>query len=150
MLIRVDLARIIIRENGESQVIVLKEREGDRHFPILIGLSEAIAIDRRVKGIDPPRPLTHDLMSLIIQSLDAELDRVVISDLKNHTFFATLIIRRNGDLIPIDARPSDAIALGVNNDTPLYVEESVLRTVCAPEESDQNEPGSDDEYHTDG
>jgi hypothetical protein len=147
MLVRVDLARIIIRETGESQIIVLKERDGERHFPILIGLSEAIAIDRRVKGIEPPRPLTHDLMGLIIKSLDADLDRVVISDLRNHTFFATIIIRRNGDLIPVDARPSDAIALGVNNDTPLFVEESVLEAVCAPEDEDEDEDGQDTDDH---
>ncbi len=139
MLVRMDLARIIIREESDSQIIVLRERDGERHFPILIGLNEAIAIDRRVKGLEVPRPLTHDLMAKIIESLDAELEQVVVSDLRDHTFYATLVIRRNGDLIPVDSRPSDAIALGIANNTPIYVEEQVLRAVCAPEESDPEE-----------
>ena len=112
MLVRMDLARIIIRETGESQIIVLRERDGNRHFPILIGLSEAVAIDRRVKGIEAPRPLTHDLMARIIESLEAELEQIVISELREHTFYAKLMIRRNGELISVDSRPSDAIALG--------------------------------------
>lgn len=131
MLVQVDLARVIIRETADSQIIVLRERDGDRHFPILIGLTEAVAIDRRVKGIETPRPLTHDLMARIIEGLDGELEKIVISDLREHTFFATLMIRRNGDLIPVDSRPSDAIALGVTRQTPLFVEESVLHAVCS-------------------
>ncbi|MCH8868067.1 MAG: bifunctional nuclease family protein [Proteobacteria bacterium] len=139
MLIRMDLARIIIRENGDSQIIVLRERDGDRHFPILIGLNEAVAIDRRVKGIEAPRPLTHDLMARIIASLDGDLEKIVVNDLRDHTFYATLMIRRNGDLITIDSRPSDAIALGVTNDTPLYVEDHVLQAVCLPDDGDDEE-----------
>ena len=136
MLVRMDLARIIIREQVDSQMIVLRERDGDRHFPILIGLNEAVAIDRRIKGIEPVRPLTHDLMANIIDHLDGTLEKVVVSDLRDHTFYATLVIRHNGDLIPVDSRPSDAIALAVANETPLYVEEEVLRAVWAPEEPD--------------
>ncbi len=139
MLVRMDLARIIIREQAESQMIVLRERDGDRQFPILIGLNEAVAIDRRIRGIETPRPLTHDLMSRIIESLDARLDKVVVSDLRDHTFYATLVIRCNGEQVSVDARPSDAIALGVANDTPIYVAEQVLRAVWAPEESDSDE-----------
>ncbi len=139
MLVRMDLARIIIREQADSQVIVLRERGGDRHFPILIGLNEAIAIDRRIRGAQPPRPLTHDLMAKIIDSLDAELEKVVVNDLRDHTFYATLVIRRNGEVITVDSRPSDAIALGVANDTAIFVEEQVLRAVCSPEEPDADD-----------
>lgn len=130
MLVQMDLARIIIMENGDSQVIVLKERSGDRHFPILIGINEALAIDRRVKGIPMQRPLTHDLMANIIEQLDADLEKIVISELRDHTFYAKLIVRRNGDLVEIDSRPSDAIALGVAKQTPIFVEEDVLQKVC--------------------
>jgi len=129
MLVQMDLARIIIVENGDSQVIILREREGERHFPILIGISEALAIDRRLKGIQMPRPLTHDLMSDILDQLGAELERIVISDLREHTFFAKLVVRRNGHVVEIDARPSDAIALGVSKQTPIFVDEEVLRKV---------------------
>ncbi|MHC4065543.1 MAG: bifunctional nuclease family protein [Planctomycetota bacterium] len=124
MLVQMDLARIIIMESGDSQVIVLKERNGDRH------INEALAIDRRVKGIQMQRPLTHDLMASIIELLDADLEKIVISELRDHTFYAKLIVRRNGDLVEIDSRPSDAIALGVTKQTPIFVAEEVLRKVC--------------------
>ncbi len=122
MLVQMDLARIVIMENGDSQIIILKERDGDRHFPILIGINEALAIDRRLKGIQMQRPLTHDLMADILEQLDAHLEKIVISDLRDHTFFAKLIVRRNGDLVEIDSRPSDAIALGVHKQTTIFVD----------------------------
>jgi bifunctional DNase/RNase len=129
MLVRMDLARIIIVESAESQVIILKERDGDRHFPILIGISEALAIDRRLKGLTTPRPLTHDLMASIIEKLEAKLERIVINDLRDHTFYAQLIVRQNGQLLEIDSRPSDAIALGAAAGTPIFVADHVLREV---------------------
>jgi bifunctional DNase/RNase len=129
MLVRMDLARIIIVESAESQVIILKERDGDRHFPILIGMNEALAIDRRLKGLMTPRPLTHDLMAAIIEKLEAKLERIVINDLRDHTFYARLIVRQNGQLLEIDSRPSDAIALGAAAGTPIFVADHVLREV---------------------
>ena len=136
MAVRMDLARIIIRETGDSQIIVLKEREGSRHFPILIGIYEALAIQRRIKGEPTQRPLTHELMSRIIEGLNGELERIVISDLKDHTFFATIVIRRNGEMVSIDSRPSDAIALGAATNAPIFVEDQVLRAVCLPDEDE--------------
>ncbi len=130
MEVRMDLARIVISDTSEQQIIVLREAEGDRQFPIVIGVSEALAIDRRVKGIVTPRPLTHDLLASVISHLGGELERIVVNDLRDHTFFAKLFIRCNGGLIEVDARPSDAIALGVASDTPIYVAESVLEQVC--------------------
>ncbi len=135
MEVRVDLARIVINDTSEQQIIILKERDGPRQFPIVIGLTEAIAIDRRVKGIVTPRPLTHDLLANVIADLDGELEKIVVHDLRDHTFYAKLVIRRNGVLVEVDARPSDAIALGVGSDTPIYAEETVLQQVCnQPEE----------------
>ncbi len=130
MEVRVDLARIIIQDNSDQQYIVLKEREGDRSFPIVIGDNEANAIDRRLKKQKLSRPMTHDLLSTIIERLDGELEKIVIHDLKEHTFFAKLVIRQDGRVVEIDSRPSDAIAIGVANETPLYVEDAVLREVC--------------------
>ena len=130
MEVRMDLTRIIIREDTDQQIIILTERDGERQFPIMIGTVEGLAIDRRVKGLTTPRPMTHDLMANLIDKLDCELERIVIHDLVEHTFFAKLVVRRNGSLVEIDARPSDAIALGVASDTPIYVEESVLQDVC--------------------
>jgi bifunctional DNase/RNase len=126
MLIRMDLARTIIMETSDSQVIVLKERDGERQLPILIGMNEALAIDRRLKGLRTPRPMTHDLLQDLIERLECELERIVISDLREHTFFATLVIGRDGQTIEVDSRPSDAIALGVAGGTPIFVESHVL------------------------
>ncbi len=129
MLVQMDLTRIVISETGDSQIIWLQERGGERQFPIMIGITEALAIDRRIKGIQTPRPLTHDLMANIIDQLDGDLEKIVISDLREHTFYARLVVRRNGDLLEIDSRPSDAIALGVTSQTPIFVDEDVLRKV---------------------
>ncbi len=130
MEVRMDLARIVINDSSEQQIIILKERDGERQFPIVIGVTEAIAIDRRLKGIITPRPLTHDLLASVIGDLGGELEKIVVHDLRDHTFYAKLVIRRKGEVVEVDARPSDAIALGVANDTPIYAEERVLQQVC--------------------
>lgn len=130
MEVRMDLARIVINDTSEQQIIVLKERGGSRQFPIVIGGNEAWAIDRRVKNITTPRPMTHDLLANVIRDLDAELEKIVVHELREHTFYAKLVIRHNGSVVEVDSRPSDAIALGVAGDTPIYVEDNVLRQVC--------------------
>lgn len=128
MPVEMKLSRIIISEINEQQVIYLKEVDGTRQFPILIGLFEATSIDRRVKAEKLSRPLTHDLLVTIVEALRAELDSVVISELRDHTYFAKLRIRHNGELLEIDSRPSDAIAVAVtcNPHLPIYVAEEVL------------------------
>ena len=128
MPVQMKLSRIIISEINEQQVIYLREVDGDRQFPILIGIFEATSIDRRVKDYEPPRPLTHDLLVNSIEILGGELDSVVITELKEHTYFANLRVRYEGELIEIDARPSDAIAVAVTckPHLPIYVSEDVL------------------------
>ncbi len=128
MPIQMRLSRIIISEINDSQVIYLQEVDGDRQFPILVGIFEATSIDRRVKNYRPPRPLTHDLLVNIVEQMGGELDSVVISDLRDHTYFAKLRVRRKGEVIDIDARPSDAIAVAVTCDPqlPIFVSEDVL------------------------
>jgi hypothetical protein len=130
MEVRMDLARIVISDTSEQQIIVLREHAGTRQFPIVIGVSEALAIDRRVKEISTPRPLTHELLASVIRDMGGELEKIVIHDLRDHIFYAKLVIRRNGELIEVDSRPSDAIALGVASETLLYVDDSVLSQVC--------------------
>lgn len=129
MPVQMELSRIVINEITDEQVIYLKEVEGDRSFPILIGIFEATSIDRRVKGIAPPRPLTHDLLVSLCENLGGELESVVITDLRDHTYFAKLRIKHEGELIEVDSRPSDAIAVAVTCDPPLpiYVSEEVLQ-----------------------
>ena len=128
--IEMELSRIIIQETSDTQIIVLKEKGGERSFPISIGIAEAFAIDRRLKGIPTPRPLTHDLIQSLIVEMGGQLERVIINDLREHTFIATLIIRRDGEVIEVDSRPSDAIAVGIANNTPIFVAEHVLDEVC--------------------
>lgn len=131
MPVQMELSRIIISEINDQQVIYLKEVDGNRTFPILIGIFEATSIDRRVKHYQSPRPLTHDLVCSIVDNLGAEIQDVVISELKEHTYFARLRLRFEGELIEIDARPSDAIAVAVTCEpaVPIYVSEDVLEDV---------------------
>jgi hypothetical protein len=126
-----ELARIVINDVGDQQIIYLREVDGPRMFPILIGLFEATSIDRRVKGEIPTRPLTHDLLKNSIQELGGEVQDVVINNLMDHTYYAVLRIRVRGELMEVDSRPSDAIALSVHFDPvlPIYVEDSILGEV---------------------
>ena len=129
MPVQMQLSRIIMSETIQHQVIYLKEVDGLREFPILIGDYEAKSIDRRVhKPFEPPRPQTHDLVLNVIEQLGGELDSVLISDLRDGTYFALLRVRREGEMIEIDSRPSDAIAVAYTSDPPLpiYVDEGVL------------------------
>lgn len=126
MEIKVELARIIINESIDQQIIVLKELDGDRAFPVVIGMNEILAIDRRLKNIELPRPMTHDLLGSVISELGGELQKVVVNDLRNHTFYAILYIDLDGETVEIDSRPSDAIALAVGLDAPLYVDDQVF------------------------
>ncbi len=128
MPVHMELARIIISEIDDRQVIYLREVDGTRTFPILIGIFEATSIARRVKGEVAQRPLTHDLIVSVAEELGGDPHSVVISELKDHTYFARLRIAYEGELIEIDARPSDAIAVAVTCDPhlPIYVSEEVL------------------------
>ncbi|QEG34318.1 bifunctional nuclease family protein [Bythopirellula goksoeyrii] len=131
MPVAMELARIVISEVTSEQVIWLREIDGQRMFPILIGIFEATSIDRRVKGFEAPRPLTHDLLVNAVDAMGGEFQDVVINELKEHTYFAQLRVRHEGELIEIDSRPSDAIAVAVscNPQLPIYVSEDVLHDV---------------------
>lgn len=151
MTVRMELSRILIREMTDMQIIELTEVGGERKFPIVIGLPEAFAIERRLKGIEIPRPQTHDLLASVIEQLGGTLKQIVISNLAEGTFFAKLVIQRNGEEIEVDSRPSDAIALGVAEDVPIYVAEHVLEQTDADAaklfepESDEFELDEDDD-----
>ncbi len=136
MPVPMELSRIIISEVNDQQVIYLKEVDGERAFPILIGIFEATSIDRRVKGHPSPRPLTHDLIVSVVENLGGEFQDVIINELKDHTYFAQLRVRHDGELVEIDARPSDAIAVAVTCSPPLpiYVNEDVLNDVLGEQQ----------------
>jgi bifunctional DNase/RNase len=126
MPVHMELKRIIINEVHDQQVIMLREVDGERSFPIVIGIFEATSIDRRVRGIESPRPLTHDLLASVIDYLGGDLQDIFISELSEHTYFAKLRIRKDGEIIEVDCRPSDAIALAVTAKVPIFVAEDVI------------------------
>jgi len=127
-----DLARLVIVDSDDEKMsmVVLRETDGERAFPILIGNNEAYAIDRRSKHQAPPRPMTHDLIERILGTLGCDLEQVVISELRDATFYAKLVVRSDGDLIEVDSRPSDALAVAAGSETPIFVDDSVLNEVC--------------------
>lgn len=128
-MVRVELAAIVINERSDEQVIALREVEGERQFPIVIGMFEAFAIDRLVKGRTSERPLTHDLMAALVTKLGAKVVRVSIDDLRDETFYASVVLRREpDDEVAVDARPSDAITLALKLQVPIFVAERVLDT----------------------
>ncbi|MBX3364440.1 MAG: bifunctional nuclease family protein [Phycisphaeraceae bacterium] len=143
-----ELARILIRELTDFQLIELREvvespdeapdePSSARSFPIVIGLPEAQAIERRLKGLSIKRPQTHDLLASVITHLGGTLVSITINDLSEETFYATLDIRAaDGELIHVDSRPSDAIALGIAGDVPIFVAEHVLE-LASRDPSDQ-------------
>lgn len=139
-MIRMELSRVLIRETDDTHLVELREAEVDedeaRVFPIVIGLTEAAAIERRLMGQTPPRPQTHELLADVIESLGYELAEVVINDLVHDeldrgTFFARLHLTpmAGGAMVDVDSRPSDALALGAAHDVPIYVEDHVLDEV---------------------
>jgi len=127
------LKRIIINEAGEQQHIELKEVDGERRFTIVIGAYEAEMIERRVKKIASARPLTHDLIVSAVSEMGGELRDIVISELREHTYYAKLRVFLSGEMIEIDSRPSDAIAVAVAAEVPVYVADDVLEAACREE-----------------
>lgn len=107
-------------------IIVLRDRDGDRVLPIWVGVFEANAIALQIENIATPRPMTHDLLRNVIDDLDAEVRRVVVSDLKENTFYAVIYLAIGDDVVAVDARPSDAIALALRTRAPIFVEEYVI------------------------
>jgi len=109
-----------------QRVVILKEKMAERYLPIWIGPAEADAIAVKLQGVTPPRPLTHDLLSDVIKKLGATIESINVCDLKNDTFYARVILNVDGGQIEVDSRPSDALALAVRAEVPIYADESVL------------------------
>ena len=107
-------------------IIILRDREGQRVLPIWVGIFEANAIALQMENVSTPRPMTHDLLRNVIEDLKGQVTKVLISDLKDNTFYALIYVEVAGDLVAIDARPSDAIALALRTHAPIFVEETVI------------------------
>lgn len=130
-MVEVQVVNVAIDLKTKMPVIVLQEKKGEKTLPIWIGLFEAQAIALALENIKPPRPLTHDLAKSLIEKLRGKVDRVVINDLRNNTFYARIIMRQNGENFQIDSRPSDAIALALRLKVPIFIEEMVLNKAAS-------------------
>ena len=135
-----------------QRVVILKEKMTERYLPIWIGPAEADAIAVKLQGVDPPRPLTHDLLNNIISTLGASVDSIVVNDLKNDTFYAKVILSVDGGQVEVDSRPSDALALAVRAGVPVYVDDSVLDKASILLDKETGKPlvGEREEGETDG
>ena len=129
-MVEVELSRIVIDETSDEQIIVLKEKGGGRSFSIVIGIFEALAINRIVNEKTYPRPLTHELAISMLHTLGTKITRCLVSDLKKGTYYAILSLEQNGTTYEVDARPSDAITLALHEKTPIFVEDSVMDSVA--------------------
>jgi bifunctional DNase/RNase len=134
-MIEVTIDSIRVSLMSQHRIVVLKEESGARFLPIWIGPFEADAITLQLQGVDAPRPLTHDLLKTVIETLGGEVLHIVISALEKNTYFARIVLDVDGDTVEVDSRPSDAIALGVRVNAPIYVADEVMEAAgLKPEE----------------
>jgi uncharacterized protein len=130
---------LILEHKTQQNIVILREAEGERILPIWIGSGEAQAIRRILSDETFPRPLTHDLIHIVIEGLKARISRVVIADLRENTFYATIYVEREGQVLSIDARPSDSIALALRSKAPIYVNEDLLQPPPQQESAEAGE-----------
>lgn len=130
-MVRVELSRLVLNERSDEQVVCLREVDGERELPIVIGLFEALAIDRALKELVSERPLTHDLVGAVLNQLEAHLAFVVIDDLREETYFAKLALTRGKQELTVDARPSDAIALALKHEVPIFIADRIMNGACS-------------------
>ena len=142
MQIEMTIKGLMVDPITNMPIIILRDKDGQRVLPIWVGVFEANAIALQIENVTTPRPMTHDLLRNVIQDLQANIVKIVVSDLKENTFYALIYIQRNGDLIAIDARPSDAIALALRARAPIFVEEVVIDNArsldISPEKADSD------------
>jgi uncharacterized protein len=138
MEIEMKIRGLMVDPSTNAPIVILKDVQGDTVLPIWVGLYEANAIALEVEKATTPRPMTHDLLKNLVQGLNATVQRVVVTELKNDTFYAVLWLEQDGETVTIDCRPSDALALALRADCPIYVDEDVLRVAkVIPNPTDQ-------------
>ena len=140
MLIEMTIKGLMVDPVTNMPIVILKDKDGERVLPIWVGIFEANAIALQIENVATPRPMTHDLLRNIIADLEGQVDRVVVCDLKDNTFYAVIHLTVRGERVAIDARPSDAIALALRTRAPIFVEDTVIdhaKTVdFTPEKND--------------
>jgi uncharacterized protein len=127
MLVQVKVERVTLDTATSRFVVILKDEKQNRWLPIVVGSTEAQAIALQLENISPPRPLTHDLLKNVLNTIKTNINRIVVNDLRENTYFALIEIQKNGDSTDIDARPSDAIAIALRMQAPIFVDESVMQ-----------------------
>jgi bifunctional DNase/RNase len=139
MQIEMTVKGLIIDPITNMPIVILRDKEGQRVLPIWVGPSEANAIAVQLENMPTPRPMTHDLLKNVIHDLKADIQKIVVSDLKENTFYALIYLKVNGEALAVDSRPSDAIALALRSRAPIFVEDKVIdhaRTDMTPEKDD--------------
>ena len=140
MQIEMSIKGLMVDPLTNSPIVILRDKDGQRVLPIWVGMFEANAIAQQIENVSPPRPMTHDLLRNVIHDLKADIQKIVVSDLKENTFYALIYLTVGGDVMAIDARPSDAIALALRARAPIFVEETVIDNAKtfdpAPEKAD--------------
>jgi bifunctional DNase/RNase len=138
MQIEMTIKGLMIDPITNMPIIVLRDQDGQRLLPIWVGVFEANAIALQIENVQTPRPMTHDLLKNILQDLAAQVERVVVTELKENTFYALIHVKTGGQTITVDARPSDAIALALRTGSPIYVEEAVIQNARSVESNPQS------------
>ncbi|HEX9824103.1 MAG TPA: bifunctional nuclease family protein [Actinomycetota bacterium] len=143
-MVELTLIGVRVELPANQPIVLLKEREGERYLPIWIGAAEATAIALAMQGVQPARPMTHDLMKNLLEELQVNLDKIVITDLLDGTFYSMIHLTRNGSSHEVSSRPSDAIALAVRADIPIFAHEDVLvEASVVIREDDDDEPAEE-------
>ncbi len=142
MLIEMTIKGLMVDPITNTPIVLLRDKEGQRVLPIWVGIFEANAIALQIENVTTPRPMTHDLLKNVIQDLNATVQKVVVSDLQENTFFALIYVSVSGETHAIDARPSDAIALALRARVPIFVEDTVIDN-AKPLDIAQDKPDSD-------
>ncbi len=143
MIVKMEVAGVTVDPATKAPILILRDEEKGRTVPIWIGIFEATSILSKLEGVKPPRPMTHDLLKNVLESLGGILEKVVIHDLRNNTYIAKLVVKVNEEVLEIDSRPSDAIALALRTNSPVYMEEDIIErskiTVERVEEAETDE-----------
>jgi len=140
MIVAVRVERVTLDTSSNRFIVILKDDTYHRWLPIVVGPAEAQAIALELENVTPPRPMTHDLMKNLLNSLKANISRVIVSDLKENTYYAVIDLRRNGTQTHVDARPSDAIAIALRTNAPIFVDEKVMQKAAISEDLESVEP----------
>lgn len=128
MEIEMTIKGLMIDPITNMPIVILKDKEGNRILPIWVGIFEANAIALQIENISTPRPMTHDLLKNVLGDLEANVQKIVVCELKDNTFYAMIYLTRDGEIVAVDSRPSDAIALALRTKSPIFVEESVVES----------------------